>query len=422
MTSNYWDDEYFFQHVGFVVKISERCNLACKYCYFFFHKDDSYKDNPATMGLDVAEDYGKFIASMGRSHGVKRVTVGLHGGEPLLVTKKRFQKLCDTIIENADDVEITFGIQTNGALIDDGWLKIFKKYQLGVGISLDGTEAVNDANRIDKKGRGSHADCAAGFIKVRDYNKENNLPPPGILCVIDPYANSKETFVHFFEELNAARANYLVQNNTHDDNISDEFIEKLGDFLIETFEHWQARKELEAEGGRPAPSIRYINETLRGMVNDSMAFIYEHTYNDFRNLFTISSDGTISPEDSLKGGIEPYAITGFNIEEHGLGDLSESYFYQELKNSYVKKPAGCVGCDFWRVCRGGKPINRYRTQNGFDNPSVYCSALKRYYISVMDFLIESGYEKSEILNRLTCDETDLVPDNFTLAEPHRQSA
>ncbi|MCU1093343.1 hypothetical protein JAK58_17685 [Stenotrophomonas maltophilia] len=32
-----------------IIKIAERCNLACSYCYYFFMGDDSYKDRDPIM-------------------------------------------------------------------------------------------------------------------------------------------------------------------------------------------------------------------------------------------------------------------------------------------------------------------------------------------------------------------------------------
>ena len=181
----------------------------------------------------------------------RKVMIGLHGGEPLLVKKSKFQEICDIILTNCGDVEVNFSVQTNGALIDDDWVTIFEKYNIGVGVSLDGPEAINDYNRFDKKGNGSHSECVNGFKKLRDYNVQKNISPPGLLCVIDPLANPKEIYRHFVEELGALSINYLVPNNTHDDHIDDSYVRKLGDFLIQTFKCWATSKRKQADTGFP---------------------------------------------------------------------------------------------------------------------------------------------------------------------------
>ena len=35
--------------------------------------------------------------------------------------------------------------------------------------------------------------------------------------------------------------------------------------------------------------------------------------------------------------------------------------------------AACLACPELGVCGGGMPVNRWRDDNGYDNPSVYCA-------------------------------------------------
>jgi len=105
------------------------CNLSCPYCYEhpmrdagnFRHK--TYSVEKMLEGL--AKEGGNFT---------------LFGGEPLLT--------------DIDDLETIFkwgfdrygfnGIQTNGVLITDRHIEMFKKYRVHVGISLDGPDEMND--------------------------------------------------------------------------------------------------------------------------------------------------------------------------------------------------------------------------------------------------------------------------------------
>ena len=58
--------------------VTERCNLACKYCYV--HKQ------PKTMTLETAEQTIKYFTDKFDETVAagKRINVALHGGEPLL--------------------------------------------------------------------------------------------------------------------------------------------------------------------------------------------------------------------------------------------------------------------------------------------------------------------------------------------------
>lgn len=104
------------------------CNLGCHYCY----------QNPQ-------RDAGNF----GRSYDIERMKAAvlnaggpftLFGGEPLMIPVEDLEALWSFGLE-------TFGhngIQTNGSLINDSHIALFRKYRVNVGISIDGPDELND--------------------------------------------------------------------------------------------------------------------------------------------------------------------------------------------------------------------------------------------------------------------------------------
>ena len=85
------------------VEITARCNLRCRYCYFF--------DNPAVQYRDLpTEEWLAFFDELGQS-GVMEVT--LAGGEPFL--RKDLPQLVDRIVAN----RMRFSILSNGSLITE---------------------------------------------------------------------------------------------------------------------------------------------------------------------------------------------------------------------------------------------------------------------------------------------------------------
>ena len=60
------------------------------------------------------------------------------------------------------------------------------------------------------------------------------------------------------------------------------------------------------------------------------------------------------------------------------------------------------GCGWWKICKAGRPINRYSKAMGFSNPSLYCSGLKDVYAEIAAFLVRNGTPFSEISSRLQC--------------------
>lgn len=106
-----------------------KCNISCHYCY---------QSNLREAGVGSSEyDLDKIRDTLIE----KNLPFTIFGGEPLLIPKKDLDKLFSLGFER-------FGsnaIQTNGALIDDDHIGLFKKYRVSVGISVDGPGECNRA-------------------------------------------------------------------------------------------------------------------------------------------------------------------------------------------------------------------------------------------------------------------------------------
>ncbi len=85
------------------LEITAKCNLRCRYCYFFHNPSVKYRDLPTN-------DWLKFFDELGLL-GV--MSVVLAGGEPFI--RKDLPSLLEGIIHN----RMRFSLLSNGALIDD---------------------------------------------------------------------------------------------------------------------------------------------------------------------------------------------------------------------------------------------------------------------------------------------------------------
>jgi len=105
------------------------CNLACKYCY-----EGNYrrKHNPKM-------DYNLDLV-LKRMEEFKDLEMSLHGGECLAMPKKDVEKFLAKMFE----LTKKSGIQTNGTLIDEEYIEMFKKYKTDVGISFDGPGVLSE--------------------------------------------------------------------------------------------------------------------------------------------------------------------------------------------------------------------------------------------------------------------------------------
>src|SRR5450755_2697489 len=104
----------------FVLKVASRCNLACDYCYVYAGPDQTWRFQPTAMSPAIAEAAARRIGEHTRAHGLSRVRVGLHGGEPLLAGLATLENVITSVhaaMPRGTRTDLT--VQTNGVLLDE---------------------------------------------------------------------------------------------------------------------------------------------------------------------------------------------------------------------------------------------------------------------------------------------------------------
>lgn len=104
------------------------CNIACHYCY----------QNPQREAGNFRQSYHmeRMKTAVMREGG----PFTLFGGEPLLLPLPDLEELLRWGMEQYG----RSGIQTNGILLNDEHIRLFKTYNVDVGISIDGPDDLND--------------------------------------------------------------------------------------------------------------------------------------------------------------------------------------------------------------------------------------------------------------------------------------
>ncbi|HEY2290104.1 MAG TPA: hypothetical protein VGM86_05315, partial [Thermoanaerobaculia bacterium] len=75
----------------YLLKVTEFCNLNCPYCYMFNLRDFAYKSKPKIMPLEIVEATAPKVVALARRQEVQKLTISLHGGEPLLAGREWFR-------------------------------------------------------------------------------------------------------------------------------------------------------------------------------------------------------------------------------------------------------------------------------------------------------------------------------------------
>ena len=97
--------------------------------------------------------------------------------------------------------KIDFKIQTNATLITDRWIDAFSKFNVVVGVSIDGPKEYNDIFRVDHRNKGSYDSVRQGIELLQRAAVDGRISNIGALCVIDPSRNARVIYRHFVDEL-----------------------------------------------------------------------------------------------------------------------------------------------------------------------------------------------------------------------------
>ncbi|MCR9129802.1 MAG: radical SAM protein [Alphaproteobacteria bacterium] len=380
-------------HLQLVLKVSERCNIACTYCYFFFKSDQSYREHDAVLSAANVEDVGAFLQREIARHAIKRVTIALHGGEPLLMKRARFRALLESLTQACRTIRLDLTVQTNAMLIDDDWIELFGVFGVRVGVSLDGPPEANDRARIDKKGRGTHARSIAGLRQVVEAAREGRIPEPGILCVMDPGADPVAAYRHFVDDLGVRHLDFLFPDDDHD-SFDRSRAGEFGAYLVKVFETRLRRGDKDVR-------IRVLDH-LQFLLNRTPAARADDRAAQRRvKVATISSDATLGIDDIIRS-VAPERFNAFRpVSRTSLEALFSGAEGHRLREAESRRPAACSDC-LWRdVCGGGvHVIHRHSLARGFDNPSIYCEDIKIILGRMVQVMHAAGVSYDALLENL----------------------
>jgi uncharacterized protein len=351
----------------FVLKVTQRCNLVCDYCYVYTKADQSWRGRPPIMPAAVVATAARRIAEHADAHDLAEVHVILHGGEPLLLGAARLVDIAGVVRAAVGPRRrIRVSIQTNGVLLTTESLDILVANGIGIGVSIDGAAPDHDRHRRFARGRGSHAAVARALRLLGEPAHRPSFN--GLLCTIDlatePVRCYEEMLRHAPPSIDflLPHANWADPPSTPNDAIS------YSEWLIAVFERWYGSPRQETR----VPILEEIIHLILGGAGRS-----EHVGLSPVALVVIDSDGAIEQVDTLKSAYAGAAGTGLHVDTDALdkalahpGIVARQVGVRALCDT-------CRSCAVHRICGGGNYAHRYSPGTGFRNPSVHCRDLFR---------------------------------------------
>ena len=249
----------------FIVKVHSRCDLSCDYCYMYEMADRSWRTKPRAMSAETAELTARRIAEHARSHALDRITLILHGGEPLLAGRDLIMRLVrNTRHAAGPGVTVDVSIQTNAVGLSDTYLRLFDELGIRVGVSVDGDAAAHDRHRRFASGRGSYAAVTASLDRLRHYPHLYS----GLLATIDLRNDPVRTY-GALADLGPPRIDFLLPHGTWAQpppgRVPDPALTPYADWLTAIFDHWYPRPRVRVRRSRARSSgAQMLAAAVRG--------------------------------------------------------------------------------------------------------------------------------------------------------------
>lgn len=375
-----------------VLKIVERCNIDCKYCYYINGVGSNNHKYPVYISEKIVDSIVSFLEGGCQKLPISTINFYLHGGEPLMLKKPVFDYLCKQLTSSlASMVKLNLNVQTNATLITGEWLELLSKHNVQIGISLDGPAEYNDKYRVDHKGHGTYSQVFKGIQLIKSFASTKNKGL-SILSVINSDFSGKRIYHHFVHELGAKNIDFLLPDVTHD-MVAKDSISQYGRFMLEVFSEW-------VKDDDPSIVVRTFNN-LMTFLTDENHNLYNHNKENKTIAITINSDGSLAPEDTLRTAKPDWFESHYATDNISLVDFLNTTGMSQVEAAKVATPDACLPCQWRKFCNGGDLIHRYSKSTQFNNSSVMCEALKMLYSTATEYLVNQSHELGKIANALS---------------------
>lgn len=349
-----------------IIQPTPFCNINCSYCYL---PDRSNKH--VISQSTVAKLFTELFASGWNN---PELTVLWHAGEPLAVPIAFYREAFATIerLRPKDGpwpVRVKHSFQTNGMLIDDAWCDFFKEWNVGVGISIDGPRELHDANRKTRSGAGTFDKTIAGVRRLRDAGY-----PFHILSVLG------RASLEMPEEMLA----FYVSEGI--DHVCFNVEESEGDYVSDLFKGAELRQRYETflrtfwHLARADGRVKFVRE-----IDHALPRVFRPEDVRARNIqveplgmINVDSHGNISSFSPELLGYKNADYGDFllgNINRQSLAEIYQASVDSAFLRDITKGVEACrAHCEYFSVCGGGAPVNKFFENGRFDSTTTsFCT-------------------------------------------------
>jgi uncharacterized protein len=358
-----------------IIQPTPFCNIDCSYCYL------PERTSRARLKVDQIEAIFDKLVTFPTLP--ERVTVVWHAGEPLVLGTAYYDAAFAAIATiTRDRIKIDHAMQTNGMLITDEWCDLFRRWDVGVGVSIDGPRAIHDACRKTRRGKGTYDKAVAGIARLR----AKDIPFYVISVLTRAAIAQPDAMFEFYRQFDIRDVGFNIEEKegVHEESSLG------GDFEEDAIVRFFARfSDLMVEHQFPI-AVRELEEVLVSIRMLDDAGPVNHQSLPF-GIITIDVHGNVYTFSPELVGYASDRYTTFsigNIFETTFEQLTGSPVLRAMTEEINRGIERCrAECRYFRVCGGGAPSNKLFENESFaTTETMYCRLAKQ---RVTDFVLQS---------------------------------
>lgn len=339
--------------------------MSCSYC-FYLEKALLFHDNSRPrMSQGVLEE----MVSQAMEQSGNQVNFIWQGGEPTLMGLEFYRKCVELQQRFGQGQVVGNGLQTNGLLINDEWVRFLKSYNWLVGLSLDGPEHVHDHYRRARGGGGTWEKVTTSAKKMLTAGLAVNA-----LIVVNDYSvQFPDEIYEFHKNLGLSHMQFIpcVETDKDDPSCVLDFsvpTEGYGRFLCRLFDLWMD----DFSGLEPGTSVRLFESLFYTYIGHPSP---ECTLLDECGTYVVvEHTGDVYSCDFF---VHPAWHLG-NVEDANLLEMLNGEKQCLFGRKKANLPDECKRCRWLSLCKGGCPKDLLSGQAGKAR-NYLCSAYRMFF-------------------------------------------
>ncbi len=308
--------------------VSSLCNMHCCYC---FYKDVAKNRKQINEKMSISTLTTLIDKTLSYCHHETIIEFCFQGGEPLLAGIDFFKTFIQIVRSKNINNQIEYSIQTNGILINEEWIQLFKQNHILIGISLDGIEQTHNDNRklLDK---GSFKQVIGAIQLLKENQIEYNI----LTVVTSSLSSYAKEIYNFYKESHFKYVQFIpcLPSLNGEDGLKPR---EYSSFFMTLYDQWKDDRKIH---------ISLFDEIESLFKGNRMCSCGMLGYCSIQ--IVVEANGNIYPCDFY--ALDDYCLG--NINDSDLKDIIHSQkarmFLTEEKNFSNL----CDKCRYYHICQG----------------------------------------------------------------------